>query len=107
MGLGPVASCGLITVIVTQAERADLLLCLLYTSLNPAKLYKLPCGRLEEGAPADLVIFDPDQQWTVEGFESKAFNSPFLGWELTGKVRYTICGGRVVYEDRADGKTEV
>lgn len=76
-------------------------------SLNPAKLYKLPCGRLEEGAPADLVIFDPDQKWTVEGFESKASNSPFLGWELTGKVRYTICGGRVVYEDRADGKTEV
>lgn len=76
-------------------------------SLNPARLYKLPCGRLEDGAPADLVIFDPDQKWTVEGFESRSSNSPFLGWELTGKVRYTICGGRVVYEDGANGKKEV
>ena len=76
-------------------------------SLNPAKLYKLPCGRLKAGAPADLVIFDPNQQWRVEGFESKASNSPFLGWELTGKVRYTICSGRIVDEDRAAGQTKV
>lgn len=66
-------------------------------SLNPAKLYKLDCGRLEEGAEADLVIFDENEKWVVDGFASKAANSPFLGAELTGRVRYTICGGKIVY----------
>ena len=66
-------------------------------SLNPAKLYKLDCGRLEEGAAADLVIFDENEKWVVDGFASKATNSPFLGAELTGRVKYTICDGKVVY----------
>ena len=68
-------------------------------SLNPARLYRLDCGRMTEGAPADLVIFDPDEEWVVEHFYSKASNSPFKGWKLTGKVKKTICDGRVVYED--------
>lgn len=68
-------------------------------SLNPAVLYKLDCGRMAAGRPADIVIFDADRQWTVEGFESKSSNSPFLGETLTGKVMYTICGGKVVYEE--------
>ncbi|MGI5947187.1 MAG: dihydroorotase [Lachnospiraceae bacterium] len=70
-------------------------------SLNPARLYHLDCGRLEEGRPADLVIFDPEKTWTVraEEFASKAANSPFIGAELTGKVTHTICKGKVIYED--------
>ena len=70
-------------------------------SLNPARLYHLDCGRLEEGRPADLVIFDPEKAWTVkaEEFASKSANSPFIGEELTGKVTYTICKGKVIYED--------
>lgn len=66
-------------------------------SLNPARLYKLDGGRLEKGAPADLVIFDESRQWKVKDFASKSTNSPFLGWELTGQVKKTICGGVVVY----------
>ena len=69
-------------------------------SLNPARLYKLDCGRMEAGAPADLVLFDEDRQWTVEGFESKSSNSPFLGRTLTGRVIYTVCGGNVVYGEQ-------
>lgn len=68
-------------------------------SLNPSRLYHLDCGRLEEGAPADLVIFDEKERWTVDKFASKAENSPFIGAELEGKVRYTICGGRIVYRN--------
>ena len=70
-------------------------------SLNPARLYHLDCGRLEEGRPADLVIFDPDRTWRVEEeeFASRASNSPFTGSALTGKVIYTICKGEVVYEE--------
>lgn len=68
-------------------------------SLNPAKLYNLDKGYLDEGADADLVIFDEHERWTVDGFVSKASNSPFLGESLYGRVKYTICGGKVVYED--------
>ena len=68
-------------------------------TINPALLYHLDAGRLTEGGPADLVLFDPDKKWTVQDqFLSKANNSPFIGWELTGQVQYTICGGKVVYE---------
>lgn len=68
-------------------------------SLNPARLYGLDCGRLQEGAPADLVVFDEKESWRVDHFASKAENSPFLGNVLQGKVKYTICRGKVVYRD--------
>ena len=69
-------------------------------SLNPARLYGLDCGRMAEEAPADLVIFDPDEEFCPETFYSRADNTPFRGWKLKGKVRCTICGGRIVYSDR-------
>lgn len=71
-------------------------------SYNPAKLYHLEDmrGHISVGAAADLVIYDPKQTWTVgEQFESKSVNTPFVGVALTGKVRYTICEGKVVYHD--------
>ena len=68
-------------------------------SLNPARLYRLDCGRMETGAPADIVVFSPDEPWTVGEFLSKSANSPFIGRKLRGKVKYTICGGRLVYQD--------
>lgn len=68
-------------------------------SLNPARLYKLDCGHICVGAPADLVIFDENETWTADQFASKASNTPFLGRTMTGKVKYTICGGKVVYQD--------
>lgn len=66
-------------------------------SLNPARLYGLACGYLAKGAPADLVIFDPNEPFTAGNFRSKADNSPFAGWQLRGRVHYTICEGAVVY----------
>lgn len=68
-------------------------------SLNPARLYGLDQGYIEEGVDADLVIFSEGEKWKVEEFASKSSNSPFIGEELYGKVKYTICGGKVVYED--------
>ena len=67
-------------------------------SRNPARLYHLPCEGIKAGAPADLVLFDENEEWTVEGFHSRSSNSPFLGRKLFGRVRYTICGGQIVYE---------
>ncbi|MBQ8816342.1 MAG: dihydroorotase [Lachnospiraceae bacterium] len=70
-------------------------------SYNPAKLYHLDKqrGHISVGADADLVIYDPKAVWTVgETFASKAVNTPFVGVTLTGQVKYTICGGKIVYE---------
>ncbi len=63
-------------------------------------VYGLPGGVIAEGEPADLVLFAPEEDWTVreDSLLSKACNTPFLGENLPGAVRMTICGGRIVYE---------
>lgn len=66
---------------------------------KPAAMYNIDRGDLRVGGPADIVIFNPNEKWTVTGFQSKSQNSPFIGEELTGKVEYTICKGKVVYRD--------
>ena len=66
---------------------------------KPAAMYNIDRGDLRVGGPADMVIFNLNEKWTVTGFHSKSQNSPFLGEELTGKVKYTICKGKVVYKD--------
>jgi dihydroorotase len=68
---------------------------------KPAQLLKLPAGTLAEGAPADLVLFDPDAEWTYDasaGF-SKSRNSPWSGQKLRGRVRHTYVSGRLVFAD--------
>lgn len=68
-------------------------------TVNPADLYHLPSGRIEIGKTADLVLFDPEECWTPTEYLSMSSNSPFTGWKLYGKVKYTICGGDVIYRD--------
>ena len=70
------------------------------TSYTPASLLKIDRGTLEEGKVADITIFDENEKYvyTEEMIVSKSKNSPFIGKELKGKVKYTIVGGRVVYE---------
>lgn len=66
-------------------------------STNPAKMYGLNAGTLALGAPADIVIYNPDQTWVAGDYVSKSSNSPFTGQKLQGVVKYTIIDGRVVY----------
>ncbi len=66
-------------------------------TVNPAKLYHLPTGKIQVGAPADLVLFNPDEEWIVDKFVSKSCNSPFIGRKLYGKIHCTICNGNAVY----------
>ncbi len=68
-------------------------------TVNPAKLYNLERGYIKKDHRADLVIFSPDEEYRVEGFVSKSWNSPFLGQSLKGKVKYTISNGNIVYKD--------
>ena len=66
---------------------------------SPARFYRMIPEGISEGAAADIIIFGENEKWTVkeEEFASKAVNSPFIGWELPGRMHYTICGGRIVY----------
>ncbi len=68
-------------------------------STGPAGLYGFEAGEIRMGSPADIVIFDPNEEWIVTDFVSRSSNSPFINWRLKGKVKYTICGGEIVYKD--------
>ncbi|MBR6383786.1 MAG: amidohydrolase family protein, partial [Lachnospiraceae bacterium] len=69
-------------------------------TINPAKLYKFDRGTLGVGKPADITIADVNEKWVVseKDIKSKSCNTPFLGEELIGKVKYTICDGRIVFK---------
>jgi len=73
-------------------------------SVNPAGILGIDAGTLEIGSPADIVIFDPDEEWTVEPerFKSKSRNTPFAGMKLRGKVKSTISRGEIVYGGHND-----
>ena len=68
-------------------------------STSPARIFDLKSGTLAAGALADVVVVDPDEQWTydpADGF-SKSRNSPWAGQKLTGRVMATFVDGRLVY----------
>ncbi len=66
-------------------------------SEKPAKILNIPKGTLSVGADADITIFDPGKEWTVDvnKFKSKSKNSPYDGWKLYGKPEYVIVGGKI------------
>lgn len=67
-------------------------------STNPAAMYHLDAGYLEENGPADVVLIDTAAEWIPEEYASKASNTPFTGWRLKGKAVMTISGGKVAWE---------
>lgn len=71
-------------------------------SVNPARILGIDAGVLEAGKPADIVIFDPKEKWVVDPdkLHGKSRNAVLKGMELTGKVKYTVLDGRVVFEDK-------
>jgi dihydroorotase len=72
-------------------------------SCAPAKVFHLPGGSLRRGSPADVTVFAPDEEWTVDPkrFRSKGRNTPYTGKTLRGRVRATIVAGRVAHRDGA------
>jgi dihydroorotase len=65
---------------------------------NPARILGLNKGRLAVNKPADIVIFNDTEKYTVDknAFQSKSRNTPFHGFTLYGKAEYTIVGGKIV-----------
>lgn len=65
---------------------------------RPAAVMGIPGGSLAPGAPADLTLFDPDEEWNVKpgDFHSKSKNSPYIGHALRGRVKHTVVDGEVV-----------
>jgi dihydroorotase len=70
-------------------------------TVNPARILGVDAGHLSPGAAADVCIFDPDQYWKVEAstLKSQGINTPFLGMELRGRVKYTLLNGNIVHHD--------
>ena len=83
-----------------QEERLPLAAALARVTSDPARVLRLAAGHLGVGADADVCVFDPHRHWVVEAaaLKSQGKNTPFLGVELAGKVRYTLVGGQIVYE---------
>ena len=71
-------------------------------TVKPARILGTDRGRLALGSDGDAVIFDPDEEWVVdpEQFASKGRNTPFGGRRLKGRVKYTVVGGKVIYQDQ-------
>ena len=70
---------------------------------DAARVLDIDAGRLAVGGPADICIYDPERYWKVApaALKSQGKNTPFLGVELKGKVRYTLIDGEIVYQDDA------
>ena len=83
-----------------EARRLPLATTLARVTSDAARVLGVRSGRIEPGAPADLIVFDPKAPFQVEpeALKSQGKNSPFLGYELAGRVRATLVDGAVVHE---------
>ncbi len=81
-------------------ERRPLSQALAKITSDPAKVLGVEAGHLGVGAPADVCVFDPDAQWQIRrsDLRSQGKNTPFLGLEVQGRVRWTLVAGQVVFE---------
>ncbi|MDH4216147.1 MAG: dihydroorotase [Gallionella sp.] len=83
-----------------EQENVPLLDALARVTINPAQLLGQKMGHLSIGAHADICVFDPEATWTVEhdALKSQGKNTPFNGYEMRGRVRYTLLDGQVVFK---------
>jgi dihydroorotase len=97
--IGLETSLGLVITRLIQPGHLDWLSALAKMTINPARILGIPKGTLQPGADADVTIIDPNARWTVDPskFLSKSRNTPYAGWELTGRAETVIVGGRVKF----------
>jgi dihydroorotase len=82
-----------------EQEGVSLSAALARITCAPAAILGLEAGSLAVGAAADICIFDPETSWTLtpESLKSRGKNSPWLGYQMNGKVRRTLVDGRIVF----------
>ena len=83
-----------------EQEQIPLVEALAHITVNPAQLLGQKMGHLSVGAHADICVFDPAASWKIEpaALKSQGKNTPFNGYEMQGRVRYTLLDGQVVYQ---------
>jgi len=86
-----------------EQTKVPLLDALSRVTLNPAKILGQKMGHLSVGAHADICVFDPQAIWKVApaALKSQGKNTPFNGYEMQGRVRYTLLDGQVVYQNKS------
>jgi dihydroorotase len=89
-----------LTLLWAQQVRLPLAEALARITCDPAEILGIDGGSLSVGSRADICIFDPDEAWRVspEALRSQGKNTPYLGYEMSGRVRMTLVGGRIVFE---------
>lgn len=89
-----------LTLKLVQEGAMDLMTALRALTSTPARIMGLEAGTLSIGSLADVVVFDPEESWTPnpETWVSQGRNSPYWGVTLKGQVRYTLVGGKTVFE---------
>ena len=90
-----------LTLKLVEETKLPLLSALATVTSNPAEIDRLNCGRLHAGAVADLCVVDINQSFTLSEstMRSRGKNSPFIGQDFKGVVRYTLVGGALAFED--------
>ena len=91
---------GLVVTRLIEPGHLDWPAALAKLTINPARILGIAKGTLQLGADADVTIIDPAVRWTVNPreFQSKSANTPFGGWELTGRATAVIVGGRIRFQ---------
>ena len=89
-----------LTLLWAQQVQLPLAEALARITCDPAEILGIDGGSLSVGSRADICIFDPDEAWRVspEALRSQGKNTPYLGYEMSGRVRMTLVGGRIVFE---------
>jgi dihydroorotase len=85
-------------------NQIDLMTAIGMITSNPAKILGIPVGELSIGSNADICIFDPEEYWKVErkALISQGRNTPFIGYEVPGKVKFTLVNGQIVYQEKSN-----
>jgi dihydroorotase len=98
--VGLETSLGLVVTKLIEPGHLDWPTAIRKMSLNPARILGIPKGTLHIGADADITVIDPKVRWKVDPaeFHSKSANSPYIGWELTGRAAIVIVAGKVKFQ---------
>lgn len=96
--IGLETSFGTVYNTLVRTKKMDIMQAFCKMSLNPAKLYKIDAGQLAINRTANVMVFNPQKEFSYDKTMSKSFNSPLKGSKIMGDIILTICKGKIVYK---------